>query len=316
MPSIINAATSGGLISTADTSGVLQLQTASTAALTVSATQQVQVNTGGSAAAPVISKSDDINTGIFFPAADTIAFAEGGTESMRIDSSGNLLVGTTTPLANEKFNVTSGTNAITGLISATNASQSNDIFRINSARNTTDGTYNSFSVYNTGSSAYKFVLTDGGNISTFGGQITFPATQNASSNANTLDDYEEGTWTPSYFADGTAGTTTYGAQAGSYVKIGNSVWLEIYLSWSGQTGTGNGVIGNLPFTPNSYSPDSRGFVAVFAYGGISYTGGYYEILNTSSSYLELYTNNGGTIASAPKATVGQIRLQCFYRTAS
>jgi hypothetical protein len=267
MTTIINASSSAGLVQTADTSAILQLQTGSTAAVT-------------------------------------------------IDASQNVLVGATSTLASEKFNVTSGTNAITGLISATNASQSNDILRINAARNTTNGSYNALAYYNTGASAYKFVVTDGGNISTFGGQITFPATQSASSNANTLDDYEEGTWTPSYFADGTAGTTTYGAQAGSYVKIGNSVWLEIYLSWTGQTGTGNGVIGNLPFTPNSYSPDSRGFVAVFAYGGITYTGGYYEILNTGSSYLELYTNNGGTIASAPKVTVGQIRLQCFYRTAS
>jgi len=44
----------------------------------------------GSAAAPSISTVGDTNTGIFFPAADTIAFAEGGTEAMRIDSSGNL----------------------------------------------------------------------------------------------------------------------------------------------------------------------------------------------------------------------------------
>jgi hypothetical protein len=49
----------------------------------------------GTAAAPAITTTGDTNTGIFFPAADTIAFAEGGTESMRIDSSGNVLVGTT-----------------------------------------------------------------------------------------------------------------------------------------------------------------------------------------------------------------------------
>jgi hypothetical protein len=48
----------------------------------------------GSAATPAI-RGTDTNTGIFFPAADTIAFSEGGVESMRIDSTGNLLVGTT-----------------------------------------------------------------------------------------------------------------------------------------------------------------------------------------------------------------------------
>jgi len=49
----------------------------------------------GSAAAPAISPTGDTNTGIFFPAADTIAFSEGGAEAMRIDASGNVGIGGT-----------------------------------------------------------------------------------------------------------------------------------------------------------------------------------------------------------------------------
>ena len=49
----------------------------------------------GSAGAPAIYSTGDTNTGIFFPAADTIAFAEGGTEVARFDSSGNFMVGKT-----------------------------------------------------------------------------------------------------------------------------------------------------------------------------------------------------------------------------
>ena len=50
----------------------------------------------GSATTPSITNDGDTNTGIFFPAADTIAFAEGGAEAVRINSSGDLLVGTST----------------------------------------------------------------------------------------------------------------------------------------------------------------------------------------------------------------------------
>jgi len=57
----------------------------------------------GSAAAPAITTTGDTNTGIFFPAADTIAFAEGGAEVMRITSAGNVGIADTAP--NYKFNV-------------------------------------------------------------------------------------------------------------------------------------------------------------------------------------------------------------------
>jgi len=67
----------------------------------------------GSASTPSIYPTGDTNTGIFFPAADTIAFSEGGAEAMRIDSSGNVGIGTSSPA--EKLHVVgkiavSGTN--------------------------------------------------------------------------------------------------------------------------------------------------------------------------------------------------------------
>lgn len=92
MASIISAGTTSGtaLNVSSDTTGILTFQTnGTTNALTISTGQQIQVNTGGSVSAPVISKSDDTNTGIFFSAADTIDFAEGGTACGQFDSSGN-----------------------------------------------------------------------------------------------------------------------------------------------------------------------------------------------------------------------------------
>lgn len=81
------------------------------------------------------------------------------------------------------------------------------------------------------------------------GQIQFPATQNASANANTLDDYEEGTWTPAIsFGGGTTGIT-YTTQTGTYTKIGNRVLIDgiITLSAKGSS-TGAALITGLPFT--------------------------------------------------------------------
>ena len=61
----------------------------------------------------------------------------------------------------------------------------------------------------------------------FNGQLVFPATPNLSTNVNTLDDYEEGTWTPAWAASsGAFGSITYDTSTrGSYVKIGRIVFI-------------------------------------------------------------------------------------------
>ena len=63
---------------------------------TVSATG-VATFAAGTVALPAITTSGDTNTGVYFPAADTIAFTEGGVEAMRINSSGNVGIGTASP---------------------------------------------------------------------------------------------------------------------------------------------------------------------------------------------------------------------------
>ena len=67
----------------------------------------------GTAAAPSITTTGDTNTGIFFPAADTIAFTEGGTESFRVNSSGNMGIGTTSPASKLHVSSTAAATRIT-----------------------------------------------------------------------------------------------------------------------------------------------------------------------------------------------------------
>jgi hypothetical protein len=97
------------------------------------------------------------------------------------------------------------------------------------------------------------------------GQIKFPASQNASSNANTLDDYEEGTWTPTYELD-TPGTSSiaYSQQLGFYTKIGRFVsatCTPVTNTFTLGTGTGNLNIGGLPFTSANTTINVAGSVA-------------------------------------------------------
>jgi hypothetical protein len=76
--------------------------------------------TDGSAATPAV-QGTDANTGMFFPAADTIAFAEGGTEAMRLDASGNVGIGTTTPGA--RLDVSGASNTAVARIISTDSTR-------------------------------------------------------------------------------------------------------------------------------------------------------------------------------------------------
>jgi hypothetical protein len=93
-----------------------------------------------------------------------------------------------------------------------------------------------------------------------GGGLKFPATQVASADPNTLDDYEEGTWTPNIVNTGY--TYTYSNQTGTYTKVGRKVTLSWRVKVTARSGSASGgfPVVALPFTPSASftgsSPDA------------------------------------------------------------
>jgi hypothetical protein len=83
---------------------------------------------------------------------------------------------------------------------------------------------------------------------TIAGQIAFPATQNAAAGANVLDDYEEGTYTPTITAG--TGTFTSASGAGAYTKVGNFVYVTIIVTITTNGTAAGDVRSTLPFTPS------------------------------------------------------------------
>ena len=135
----------------------------------------------------------------------------------------------------------------------------------------------------------------GATPSTSGSGITFPATQSDSSNANTLDDYEEGTWTPTI----TAGYTgiTYNNQNGWYVKVGTLVTVSGRINFSG-TANGASISIALPFTMRSLGGDAygSGMIPLNQISVITNAGIYVGAANASFQYRT--QNTGVEIASS------------------
>ena len=117
-----------------------------TTAMTANTSGNIEFG-AGTAALPAITTTGDTNTGIFFPAADTIAFVEGGAEAMRINSSGNALIGTSNTPSNKdtttpKLVVSgSGIAASMQVVRHTSVGSSGGILELTSTRGTDANSY-------------------------------------------------------------------------------------------------------------------------------------------------------------------------------
>jgi hypothetical protein len=131
--------------------------------------------------------------------------------------------------------------------------------------------------------------------STSGAGITFPATQSASSDVNTLDDYEEGTWTPALSTS--TGSISFSSVGGAYTKIGRLVYVRAAFQGTAtiSSPTGDLKLTSLPFTVQSGLQDA-GSTAPYNMLAGAYSITVETINGTTTAYIFNFAN--GTRSSA------------------
>ena len=225
-----------GLKTSADNSGVLALQTNGTTAVTVNASQNVGIGT--------TTPAFDTGSGLRIDrvnAPATIRLAQTGTGASGFEiSAAN---------GNAQFDYRTG-----DLLFLKVGSEK--------ARMVTDGLQ-----------MVKSIGLGGTAPNSSGVGITFPATQSASSDANTLDDYEEGTWTPA--SGGGTATTAY------YTKIGRMVYVYGDVTFTGVSSPTQSITG-LPFAPSGTQTAMS-----ISYQNLS-TSGISAIIVTSLNRIDVY----------------------------
>jgi hypothetical protein len=165
------------------------------------------------------------------------------------------------------------------------------------------------------------VSTLAGAVNLTSGQMIFPATQSAASGANTLDDYEEGTYVPTW----TNGAIVNGAVGAAYVKVGQlcTVWITLAMGSGSTFGAGSAWTFSLPFTAANVNVNFYGVCQAYDasadtyYTGMVYAGaaGSTILLNKAASAV---TASGQFNNAIPFtwATSDTLNICLTYRTAA
>jgi hypothetical protein len=158
------------------------------------------------------------------------------------------------------------------------------------------------------------LITNGSGIASVNG-VQFPATQSASADANTLDDYEEGTWTPVLTFGNVAGVSSYGQQNGTYTKVGNTVTVRSYFAIGTKSAaTGVARITGLPFTTKSGTAQYH--TANIYMAAQSITGAPMCYIAPNDTVVELGQSNGSngfaSISNANFSNSGDFIFQATY----
>jgi hypothetical protein len=241
--------------------GTVGATTPAAGAFTTVSASGVATFSAGAVGTPAITTTGDTNTGIFFPAADTIAFTEGGAESMRIDSSGNLLVGGTASAVGGANNVE---------ILSSKSGGTTDLFVYNSS--------------NTASSRARVWISNGG---TSAGSADVLFTSGAGGTRWAIG------------VDSTA-SDVFKITSGGYSTSAGTARLTIDSAGNLGLGVTPSVNYQIQ-TPLNYNSGGRGFNISSVAGGSSGNGFPYVGYNfRTTGTADSYTYNLGDVASAIK----------------
>ena len=286
-------------------------------ALTVSGTTTTAATTmtGDLSLADKIVHTGDTNTAIRFPAADTVTIETAASERLRVDDSGRVGIATTTVDSNAVLGIngraTFGDQAASGTVGAASLLIGANAFFIQAGENRSSSNAADIRFTNIGGSAERLRIQSGGGIS-FNGD---------SAAVNALDDYEEGSWTPTFFVSGASGFA-YAIQTGKYVKVGQlcNVSCRIQLSSDGDTDSNSAqvFISSLPFTIGSSGND-------FGAMSLGFNTGFFDapragLLFPGTTGIGLYraSSTGGVYGSALEGTkladTSDIIISATYRT--
>jgi len=236
-------------------------------------------------------QSDSVQGAIYQNATDNSLRFNGynNAERMRIDSLGNLLVGKTA----QNASTVGAEFGSSGWVAASRAGNTAAFFNRSTSdgeivRLTKDGTTvgaigtysgdlwigqgNTGLLFNDGGDVLRPANASGGNrdgnydlgasdsrfkdLYLSSGVVFGDAGGSGTPASNTLDSYEEGTWTPTIVGSTTAGAFTYSVQAGTYTKVGDLVTVAsaIYVTATATSPVGNMAIYGLPFTIGNQFP--------------------------------------------------------------
>jgi hypothetical protein len=324
---------SAGLKSAADATGILALQTNGTTRFQIGAAGQLGIGgatygtsgqvltSGGASAAPTwttVSGSSQWTTSgsqVYFTGSigvGTSAINSWYVDNKAIDMpSGSVFSYSTTNLfiGQNTFVNASGTQVAKNTGASAVYGQSAGIHQFASAPSVSANSTQTFTTVLEFGKGKTLALESATSVSGTG--ISFPSTQSASSDANTLDDYEEGSWTPAIEFDGASVGVTYNAATGGrYVKIGKTVWVFglLELTNKGSSSGSTVKITGLPFAVSSSGET----------GDFTWAAGWFQNI-TFSGTLALWGGSGGNprfVSIASNSVPTQLSNTAFANTSS